>query len=87
MPFFKGSSTIGTMYNEDIKAYIKRLFSVELQRDGSIAAEMERNQLRKWILDWATNPHEETIQKIQLDIKEKKTREYVQTGGGWARKE
>lgn len=72
------------MYNEDIKAYIKRYFSDDLQYDETITAAMERNQIKKWLLAWANDSIEETMQKIQLDIKEKKTRQYVQSGGGWA---
>lgn len=64
------------MYNEDIKAYIKRYFSDELQNDEHIAAAMERQQLRKWLLGWANNSIEETMQKIQLDIKERKTQSW-----------
>lgn len=75
------------MYNEDIKAYIKRYFSDDLQNDEHITAAMERKQLKRWLLNWANDSIDETIEKIQLDIKDKKTRQYVQTGGGWAPKE
>jgi hypothetical protein len=61
------------MYNQDIKAYIKRLYSEELEHDETIEAAMERQQLRKWLLDWANDSIEETMQKIELDIKDKKT--------------
>jgi hypothetical protein len=61
------------MYNQDIKAYIKRLYSEELEHDETIGAAMERQQLRKWLLDWANDSIEETMQKIELDIKDKKT--------------
>lgn len=61
------------MYNEDIKAYIKRYFSDELQYDETITAAMERNQLKKWLLGWANDSIDETMQKIQLDIKNKRT--------------
>jgi len=37
----------------DIKAYINRFFSDELQYDETPAGAMERNQLRKWMLYWA----------------------------------
>lgn len=36
-----------------VKASIIRLFSQELQYDESIEAGMERNQIRKFLLDWA----------------------------------
>lgn len=39
---------------EQIKAIIIRLFSQELQYDETIEAGMERNQIRKLLLDWAT---------------------------------
>jgi len=65
------------MYNEDIKAYIKRYFSDELQNDERITAAMERKQLKRWLLDWANNSIEETMQKIQLDIKYKQTKELL----------
>ena len=64
------------MYNEDIKVYIKRLYSQELECDASIAADMERQQLRKWLLAWANDSIEETMEKIQLDIKDKKTQQW-----------
>ena len=70
------------MYNEDIKAYIKRYFSDELQNDEHITAAMERQQLRKWLLGWANDSIEETMQKIQLDIKDKNTEAYMRQ---WAR--
>lgn len=65
------------MYNEDIKAYIKRYFSDELQYDETITAAMERNRLKRWILDWANDSIDETMQKIQLDIKYKHTKELL----------
>lgn len=37
----------------DIKAYINRYFSQDLQYDETPGGAMERNQLRKWMLDWA----------------------------------
>jgi hypothetical protein len=37
----------------DIKAYINRFFSDELQYDESPAGAMERWRLQKWMLDWA----------------------------------
>ena len=61
------------MYNQDTKAYIKRLYSQELEHDETIGAAMERQQLRKWLLAWANDSIEETMQKIQLDIKDRKT--------------
>ena len=64
------------MYNQDIKAYIKRLYSQELEHDETIGAAMERQQLRKWLLAWANDCIDETMQKIQLDIKEKKTQSW-----------
>ena len=70
------------MYNEDIKAYIKRYFSDELQNDEHIAAAMERQQLRKWLLGWANDSIEETMEKIQLDIKDKYTEAHMRE---WAR--
>lgn len=39
---------------ETIKSSIIRLFSQELQYDETIEAGMERNQIRKLLLDWAT---------------------------------
>jgi hypothetical protein len=65
------------MYNEDIKACIKRYFSDDLQYDETITAAMERNQLKKWILNWANDSIEETMQKIQLDIKERQTQKLL----------
>tara|TARA_R110000868_G_scaffold103681_6_gene285354 strand:+ start:773 stop:982 length:210 start_codon:yes stop_codon:yes gene_type:complete len=63
------------MYNEDIKAYIVRFFSKELQHDESIAGSMERKQLQKWLLAWALDEqHEEHIQQIVLDLKDKYTK-------------
>lgn len=45
---------VGNMKSEqDIKAFIKRYFSDDLQYDESIAGAMERKQLQKWLLDWA----------------------------------
>ena len=38
---------------EYIKAYIKRYFSDELLNDKTITGDMERQQLRKWLLTWA----------------------------------
>jgi len=38
---------------ESIKAYIKRYFSDDLLNDKTIAGDMERQQLRKWLLTWA----------------------------------
>jgi hypothetical protein len=70
------------MYNQDIKAYIKRLYSEELEHDESIGAAMERQQLRKWLLAWANDSIEETMQKIQLDIKDKNTEAYMRQ---WAK--
>jgi hypothetical protein len=64
------------MYNQDIKTYIKRLYSPELEQDETIGAAMERQQLRKWLLAWANDCIDETMQKIQLDIKEKKTQSW-----------
>jgi len=61
------------MYNQDIKAYIKRLYSQELEHDETIGAAMERQQLRKWLLAWANDSIDETMQRIELDIKDKKT--------------
>lgn len=40
-------------HDQDIKAYINRYFSDELQHDETPAAAMERLQLRKWMLWWA----------------------------------
>lgn len=37
----------------DIKAYINRYFSQDLQYDETPGGAMERKQLRKWMLDWA----------------------------------
>ncbi len=39
---------------EQIKSSIIRLFSQELQYDETIEAGMERNQLRKILIEWAT---------------------------------
>ena len=36
-----------------IKSYILRYFSDELQYDESPVGAMERNQLKKWLLEWA----------------------------------
>ena len=38
---------------ESIKAYIKRYFSDDLLNDKTITGDMERQQLRKWLLTWA----------------------------------
>jgi hypothetical protein len=64
------------MYNQDIKAYIKRLYSPELEQDETIGAAMERQQIRKWLLAWANDCIDETMQKIQLDIKDRKTQSW-----------
>ena len=64
------------MYNQDIKAYIKRLYSQELEHDETIGAAMERQQLRKWLLAWANDSIDETMEKIQLDIKDNKTQHW-----------
>ena len=61
---------------ESIKAYIKRYFSDDLLNDKTITGDMERQQLRKWLLAWANDCIDETMQKIQLDIKEKKTQSW-----------
>lgn len=52
--------------------HIKRLYSQELQCDATVAANMERQQIRKWLLAWANDCIDETMQKIQLDIKDNK---------------
>ena len=36
-----------------IKSYILRLFSDELQYDETPVGALERNQLKKWLLEWA----------------------------------
>ena len=41
-----------------VKASIIRLFSQELQYDETIEAVMERNQIRKLLLDWAATEDE-----------------------------
>jgi hypothetical protein len=41
--------------NEDAKAYIQRLFSQELQYDETPIGAIERNQLKKWLLEWAAD--------------------------------
>jgi len=41
--------------NTDAKAYIQRYFSQELQYDETPAGAMERNQLKKWLLEWAAD--------------------------------
>jgi hypothetical protein len=41
--------------NEDAKAYIQRLFSQELQYDETPTGAIERNQLKKWLLEWAAD--------------------------------
>ena len=38
-----------------IKSYILRLFSDELQYDETPVGALERNQLRKWLLEWASD--------------------------------
>ena len=42
---------------DSIKAYIIRLFSDDLRNDKSIGGDMERNQLRKWLLAWAQDKY------------------------------
>jgi len=49
----------------DIKAYINRYFSQELQYDETPAGAMERNQLRKWMLYWA---QEETNSELKKEL-------------------
>lgn len=62
---------------DNIKDYILRYFSDELEQDQSLGAKMERAQLKKWLLDWAGGKGcEENTEKCM---------QYVQTGGGWAR--
>lgn len=41
--------------NEDAKAYIQRYFSDELQYDETPVGSLERNQLKKWLLEWASD--------------------------------
>ena len=41
--------------NEDAKAYIQRLFSEELQYDETPTGARERLQLKKWLLEWASD--------------------------------
>jgi hypothetical protein len=41
--------------NEDAKAYIQRYFSQELQYDETPTGAIERNQLKKWLLEWAAD--------------------------------
>jgi hypothetical protein len=36
-----------------IKGYVKRYFSDELLNDETTAGDMERKQLRKWLLAWS----------------------------------
>jgi len=38
---------------DSIKSYVKRYFSDDLLNDKTIAGDMERQQLRKWLLTWA----------------------------------
>jgi hypothetical protein len=58
----------------DIKAYINRYFSDELQYDETPAGAMERNQLRKWMLYWA---NEETNTKLKKEfLKPSKTNKF-----------
>ena len=47
----------------DIKAYINRFFSDELQYDETPAGAMERNQLRKWMLYWAGDETNSKLKK------------------------
>lgn len=89
------------MNNADIKAYIQRYFSDELQYDETPVGAMERNQLKKWMLEWAkdytvpqtTEAYMREWAKNQplnwpSDFDHKHQRpEAVQTGGGWAPKE
>lgn len=49
-----------------IKAYINRYFSQDLQYDETIAAAMERNQLRKWLLAWAGDREQHSFEKPEL---------------------
>lgn len=57
------------MCNQHIKMHIKRLYSAELECDATVAAAMERQQLRKWLLTWANDDMDNTMQTIQLDNK------------------
>jgi|LakMenEpi03Aug12_release.lakeMendotaPanAssembly.Ray.scaffolds.fasta_scaffold6105447_1 hypothetical protein len=58
----------------DIKAYINRYFSDDLQYDETPAGAMERNQLRKWMLYWA---QEETNTKLKKQVlKSSKTNKF-----------
>jgi hypothetical protein len=41
--------------NTDAKAYIQRYFSQELQYDETPTGAIERNQLKKWLLEWASD--------------------------------
>jgi hypothetical protein len=49
----------------DIKAYINRFFSDELQYDESPAGAMERWRLQKWMLYWA---QEETNSELKKEL-------------------
>jgi hypothetical protein len=49
----------------DIKAYINRYFSDELQYDETPAGAYERLQLQKWMLRWAK---EETNSELKKEL-------------------
>jgi hypothetical protein len=47
----------------DIKAYINRYFSDELQYDETPTGAMERWRLQKWMLDWAKEEPNSELKK------------------------
>jgi len=47
----------------DIKAYINRYFSQELQYDETPAGAMERWRLQKWMLEWAKDEVNSELKK------------------------